>query len=135
MIPYHLQTLPLLEEKGPGFLARVNSGQGICTSFPGLQQAATGRCTVSVTAPISPEQKSTRQSCRLPLLGGCRVLLKVTGGLLLCFCCLWDGLLCAHVSTHAHAHKHTVATGLGGPRCAVGSFCPCEVTLKNMGVT
>lgn len=36
MIPYHLQTLPLLEEKGPGFLARVNSRQGICTELAWL---------------------------------------------------------------------------------------------------
>lgn len=96
-----------------GFSGRVSVG---------LQRAATGRCTVSMTAPISSEQKSAWQSCRPPFLGGVGFSRR---SWVLCFCFL---LLMEQLALCSGMHLHTqirpVVTVLRGPRSAVCSSAP-----------
>lgn len=103
----------------PWFLARVDSQAG---RLPGLQRAATGRCTVSVTAPISSEQKNAWQSCRPPFLRGVGFSRR---SWVLCFCLLLlmeRPALC--LGMHVHTQTHPVVTVLHGPRSAVCSSAP-----------
>lgn len=85
-----------------------------------LGTASVGSCLAYSKPPLGdalrpwqrhqPRTKGPRQPCRVrPLLGGRGVLPKVTDTHH-CFCCLWNGLLCAPVC--AQTHPPTVATGL-----------------------
>lgn len=116
------------------FLARVNSQAGHLQSLPGVQRAATGRCTVSVTAPVSSEQKSARQSCRQPLLGDVGFFRR---SWVACFCCFFVavGTTCLVLRyAHAHTDTHHGHWPVWVQVCSV-LLCTHRVTLKNTGTT